>query len=73
MDARQIAILRAARLGGIVGNSSEDLAMLDSLVSSGYLERQDREPPFPGSPTPSPIYRITILGLAALKKETTQI
>ena len=74
MDPRQIAILKMAHsASGVSGNSPEEQAILNSLVSTGYLTRQDREPPFPGSPTPPPIYRITVLGLAALKNEPTRI
>lgn len=74
MDPRHIVILKAAKTGGVVGNSPEEIAALDSLVREGYLKRQDREPPFPGKPTPPPIYRITVLGSAALvENESTQI
>jgi hypothetical protein len=65
MDPRQIVILKVAK-NGIVGNTPQEIAMLDSLVSDGYLKREDREPPFPGYPAPAPIYRITVLGLATL-------
>jgi hypothetical protein len=74
MDPRHIVILKAAKMGGIVGNNSGEIAMLDSLVSAGYLERQDREAPFPGRAIPPPIYRITALGSAALvENEPSQI
>ena len=46
--------------------------MLDSLVSDGYLKREDREPPFPGYPTPPPTYRITVLGLATLAAQESE-
>jgi hypothetical protein len=71
MDPRQIVILKAAK-NGIVGNTPQEIAMLDSLVSDGYLKREDREPPFPGYPTPPPIYRITVLGLATLAAQESE-
>ena len=67
MDPGQIALLKVVKTsGGIRGNTPQERAMLDSLESEGYLRRQDREPPFPGGPIPTPIYQITVLGLAAL-------
>ena len=71
MDPRQIVILKAAK-NGIVGNTPQEIAMLDSLVSDGYLKREDREPPFPGYPTHPPIYRITVLGLATLAAQESE-
>lgn len=74
MDPRQIAILKAAHsAGSISGNTPEEQMILDSLVSAGYLTRQDREPPFPGKPKPLPIYSLTALGLAMAKNDPTQI
>jgi hypothetical protein len=69
---RQIALLKVVKINdGIRGNTPQERAMLDSLVRDGYLKREDREPPFPGYPTPPPIYRITVLGLAMLAENET--
>jgi hypothetical protein len=51
MDPRQI--LKAAK-NGIVGNTPQEIAMLDSLVSDGYLKREDREPPLSDSSSDLP-------------------
>jgi hypothetical protein len=67
MDLRQIALLKVVKVNdGLRGNTPQERAMLDSLERDGYLKREDREPPFPGGPTPAPVYRITVLGLAVL-------
>jgi len=67
MDPRQIAILKVVKVNdGIRGNTPQERATLDSLEREGYLKREEREPSFPGGPTPAPTYRITVLGLAVL-------
>jgi hypothetical protein len=71
MDPRQIVILKAAK-NRIVGNTPQEIAMLGSLVRDGYLKREDREPPFPGYPTPTTIYRITVFGLATLAAQESE-
>jgi hypothetical protein len=67
VDPRQIDLLKVVKInGGIRGNTLQERAMLDSLELEGYLKRENPEPPFPGGPIHAPVYRITVLGLAAL-------
>jgi hypothetical protein len=74
MDPRQIDLLKVVKVNdGLRGNAPQERAMLDSLVSDGYLKREEREPPFPGGPIPAPVYRITVLGLAMLAENETTL
>jgi hypothetical protein len=71
MDSHQISILKTAHsTGGIRGNTPQEQAILESLVSAGYLIREGVEAPFPGKAEPLPIYRLTVLGLARVKSES---
>jgi hypothetical protein len=72
MDPRQIDLLKVVKVnGGIRGNTPQERAMLDSLEREGYLKRESPEPSFPGGPTPAPVYRITVLGLAVVAASET--
>jgi hypothetical protein len=74
MDPRLIDLLKVVKVNdGLRGNTPQERAMLDSLVSDGYLKREEREPPFPGGPIPAPVYRITVLGLAMLAENETTL
>ena len=54
----------ACIMGGVRGGTPEECSLLDSLVSDGYLYREDPESPFPGGPKPNAIYRPTDVGRA---------
>lgn len=60
MDHREISILKFAQYAnGISGATEEEQFVLDSLVSAGYLTRED-----PPCLSESPTYRLTPSGLA---------
>lgn len=66
MDPRHINLLKVVKAnGGIRGNTPPERVMLDSLEREGYLKSEDPEASS-GVPVQAPVYRITVLGLAAV-------
>jgi hypothetical protein len=67
---REISILKFAhQTNGISGATEEERFVLDSLVSAGYLTREDPKS-LPANTRDSQIYRLTPSGSAIVQRES---
>jgi len=62
MDQIQSDLLKLMLSSGGIRADDKHRATLDSFVEKGLCRLETPDPPFPGSPRPQPIYRLTDKG-----------
>ena len=66
MNSAQRSLLQAAQGDGLKPSNQNEADQLEVLRREGYLRREEPERTLPRDPVPLPIYRLTVLGKAAM-------